>query len=77
MAKGTTTESGLVSTYFANVFGPSQYKDLHDELVKKYFNAIFASSIPVHQIRTQLGVKGFEKNGPMQAAKALLDKITN
>lgn len=26
MSKGTTTSTGLVHSYFANIFGPSQYK---------------------------------------------------
>ncbi|GAI75760.1 unnamed protein product, partial [marine sediment metagenome] len=28
LAKGTTTEKGLVRSYFANIFGPIQYKEL-------------------------------------------------
>ncbi len=27
MSKGTTTSSGLVHSYFANIFGPPEYKD--------------------------------------------------
>ena len=30
MSKGTTTDTGLVHTYFVNVFGAIQYKSLHD-----------------------------------------------
>ncbi len=26
MSKGTTTSSGLVHSYFANIFGPPEYK---------------------------------------------------
>lgn len=37
MSKGTTTTSGLVGTYFANVFGPQQYPELYDLLAEKYF----------------------------------------
>ena len=41
MAKGTTTAKGLVHSYFANIFGPPQYQDLHDELAQKPFEAAF------------------------------------
>lgn len=75
VAKGTTTENGLVSTYFANIFGPAQYQDLHDQLVNKYFNFFFTNNIPVCQLRTQLGIHGQEKIGPEAAAKALLEMI--
>ena len=37
MSKGTTTSKGLVANYFANIFGPPQYRDLHEGLAKKYF----------------------------------------
>ena len=38
MAKGTTTEKGLVESYFANPFGPAQKQKETDELLDKYFN---------------------------------------
>ena len=41
MSKGTTTSSGLVQTYFANVFGPLQYREAHDALADRYFNDFF------------------------------------
>jgi hypothetical protein len=76
MAKGTTTSSGLTETYFANVFGPPQYRDLHEPLAKKYFEAAYKSGAKVGQLRTQLGVDGFESKGPAEAAKALLKHLT-
>jgi hypothetical protein len=75
MSKGTTTSTGLVRNYFANIFGPLQYQDLHESLAKQYFKAFFASGIEVGQLRTQLGIPGMERTGPMAAAQALLDKI--
>ena len=33
MAKGTTTEKGLVESYFANPFGPVQMKESTDLLI--------------------------------------------
>jgi len=75
MAKGTTTETGLVCAYFANIFGPVQYKEMHDKLADKYFAALFRTGTIVGQIRTQLGIKGFESNGPEHAAEALFKEI--
>lgn len=47
MAKGTTTSSGLVHSYFANIFGPPQYKELHEELASKTFEAAFHAGVKV------------------------------
>ena len=77
MSKGTTTSSGLVGTYFANVFGPEQYQDVHEELAKAYFQAFFAQGIFVGQLRTRLGLPGYERTGPEAAAQALLEALKN
>ena len=77
MSKGTTTSSGLVKTYFANVFGPEQYQDVHEELAKAYFQAFFEQGIFVGQLRTRLGLAGFERSGPEAAAQALLEALKN
>ncbi len=39
MSKGTTTSTGIVHSYFANIFGPPQYRDIHDRLAMVFFNA--------------------------------------
>lgn len=75
MSKGTTTTSGLVKTYFANIFGPDQYQEMHEPLADKYFKAIFDRGIYVGQLRTQLGLSGQERSGPEKAARALLDTL--
>ena len=75
MSKGTTTTTGIVGTYFANIFGPPQYQELHDEIADRYFKAFFNSNVFVGQMRTQLGVSGFERTGPEESAKALLETI--
>ena len=77
MSKGTTTTSGLVHTYFANVFGPEQYQDLHDPLAWEYFQTFFDQGIYVGQMRTRLGLPGQERTGPEEAARALLEKLIN
>ncbi|HPO07077.1 MAG TPA: phosphoenolpyruvate carboxykinase, partial [bacterium] len=72
MAKGTTTSKGLVHSYFANIFGPPQYRDLHDRLAQSTFEVAFQAGVFVGQIRTRLGVPGCETTGPLEAARALL-----
>lgn len=77
MAKGTTTSTGIVHTYFANVFGPSQCRHLHDKIAEKYFHAAFESGVFVGQIRTRLGISGWESKGPEEGAKELLRLISS
>ena len=75
MSKGTTATKGLVENYFANIFGPPQYHDLHEGLAQKYFQDMFDQNIYVGQMRTQLGIHGSEQSGPQQSASALLKMI--
>ncbi|MBD7911370.1 MULTISPECIES: phosphoenolpyruvate carboxykinase [Clostridium] len=76
MAKGTTTEKGLVESFFANPFGPAQKEKETDLLINKYFNAMFKEAgVKVGQIKTCLGVQGQEKTGPRNAALELFDEI--
>ncbi|XZM26223.1 phosphoenolpyruvate carboxykinase [Clostridium perfringens] len=75
MAKGTTTENGLVESYFANPFGPVQKKEEMDLIIDKYFEDMFNNKVKVGQIKTCLGVLGFEKEGPKKAAIELFDII--
>jgi hypothetical protein len=72
MSKGTTTSSGLVHSYFANIFGPPEYKEIHDKIAAKYFAAFFRNSVFVGQMRTRLGIPGYESSGPHEAAIELL-----
>jgi len=72
MSKGTTTTNGLVHTYFANIFGPPEYKELHEEIVQKYFEYFFRNNVFVGQMRTRLGIAGYEAKGPKEAATELL-----
>ena len=52
--KGTTTEEGLVESYFANPFGPAQKQEETDILIEKYFNTMFNRNVKVGQIKTCL-----------------------
>ncbi len=77
MSKGTTTSTGLNHSYYANVFGPAQFKEMHEPLAKKYFEAFFNKNIFVGQMRSRLGLEGWERKGPEEAAKELLRVIQN
>jgi len=75
MAKGTTTATGLVKNYFANIFGPPQYQELHDRLAEKVFEAAFRYGIWVGQMRSRLALPGYSIRGPEAAARELLKLV--
>ncbi|MDO4535903.1 MAG: phosphoenolpyruvate carboxykinase [Clostridium perfringens] len=77
MAKGTTTELGLVKSYFANPFGPAQRRDDMEILIEKYFKIAFENNIKVGEIKTCLALEGLEKEGPRKAALELFKVIDN
>jgi hypothetical protein len=75
MSKGTTTSSGLVHSYFANIFGPPEYRCIHEDIATKFFAAFFKKDIFVGQMRTRLGIAGYESSGPRETALELLKII--
>jgi hypothetical protein len=75
MSKGTTTSTGLVKSFYANIFGPPSYPELQEERSYKFFSQFFDQKIFVGQLRTQLGISGMEHKGPEIAAQALLEAI--
>jgi hypothetical protein len=75
MSKGTTTSTGLIHSYFANIFGPPEYRDIHEEIVERYFASFFRTGVFVGQMRTRLGIRGYETSGPREAATELLKII--
>ena len=50
-------------------------KEKTDKLIEKYFNLMYKNKIKVGQIKTCLGIKGQEKDGPRRAAIELFDII--
>ena len=76
MAKGTTTEYGLVGSYFANPFGPVQRREQTEPILQDYFKRMFKQGVKVGQLRTRLGIKGNEHKGPKDAAMAILKYVT-
>ncbi|GAB6189937.1 phosphoenolpyruvate carboxykinase [Marinitoga arctica] len=77
MAKGTTSEVGLTYSYFANPFGAIQRKDKHEIIAQKFLEQMIKSNVKIGELKTQLGINGFEDEGPVLAAKALLNLINN
>ena len=75
-AKGTTTETGLVTSYFANPFGPVQERPLAEKLVRQYFTEMRKEDVKIGEIYTELAVDGKTHEGPRQAAEELF-KIIN
>lgn len=75
MSKGTTTSTGLTGTYFANIFGAAQRRDRHEDIACEVFAAAFRAGTFVGQLRTRLGLDGWETEGPRAAATALLEHI--
>lgn len=75
MSKGTTTSKGIVHNYFANIFGPPQYREIHDQLAERVFAAAYDGGVYIGKVRTRLGIPGFETTGPEEAARALLDLV--
>ena len=75
-AKGTTSETGLVNTFFANPFGPMQLQEKTNLLIDNYFNNLENNGTKIGVIYTKLGIKGEESSGPNQAALSLLKLLT-
>ncbi|MDR2527089.1 MAG: hypothetical protein LBC92_04405 [Rickettsiales bacterium] len=75
MAKGTTSEVGITTSYFANPFGPAQREKETNVLIDKFFEKLFKDGVKVGQIKTKLGIEGMEQEGPLNAAKDLLNAI--
>ncbi|MGK7345257.1 MAG: phosphoenolpyruvate carboxykinase [Candidatus Nitrospinota bacterium M3_3B_026] len=75
LAKGTTDEKGLTHSYFANPFGAPQRKADHARAEEFYFKKMFEDGVKVGQIRTRLGVEGFEQDGPRAASMELFKII--
>lgn len=74
-AKGTTTEKGLVKSYFANPFGPVQEQKETEILVRRYFKDMKDAGVKIGEIHTSLAIDGKSKTGPREAAEELFSII--
>jgi hypothetical protein len=74
-AKGTTTEKGLVKSYFANPFGPVQEREETEVLVREFFTDMKNNGVEIGEIHTSLAIDGRTKDGPREAAEELFSLI--
>ncbi len=74
-ALGTTQESGLSTTFFANPFGPMQKQKACTKLINTIFDKLFEEKIPVGEVYTCLGLPNKGNHGIEEGAKAILDFI--
>jgi len=76
-AKGTTTEKGLVKSYFANPFGPVQERKETEKLVRSYFKDMKNAGVKIGEMHTSLAIDGKTKDGPREAAEELFKLIND
>lgn len=75
MAKGTTQEVGISTTYFANPFGPMQQQDICQPIIDEMFHALHVNGTYIGEIFTHLGLDKANRDGIHTAAKELLKFI--
>ena len=71
----TTSEKGLVQTFFANPFGPMQEKEKTQNIIDDVFDTLYENKIPVGVLYTNLSNDNDESI--IKAAKGLLSLIEN
>jgi hypothetical protein len=49
---------------------------MHERIAERYFTHLFEKKVFVGQLRTRLGIPGFETKGPQDAAEALFKSIS-
>ena len=74
-AKGTTQETGMTESFFANPFGPVQREAQTRKIIDNVFEALIANGTKVGVLHTRLAVPGMEHDGPMLAAKRLFELL--
>ena len=74
-AKGTTQETGMTESFFANPFGPVQREAQTRVIIDDTFKALFKAGVKVGNLHTRLAVPGMEHDGPALAAKKLFELL--
>lgn len=74
-AKGTTTETGIVTTFFSNPFGAIQNQEETLNLVNLYFQRLKEQGTTFGQVYTKLAISGQEQDGPIKAASQIIEII--
>ena len=73
MTMQTTSEKGIVSTFFANPFGPVQEEEKTRKIIESFFEILYKTNVKVLRIRTRLSYE--RKEGPEKAAKEIYNEI--
>ena len=69
----TTSEKGIVSTFFANPFGPVQEEEKTRKIIESFFEILYKTNVKVLRIRTRLSYE--RKEGPEKAAKEIYNEL--
>lgn len=77
MAKGTTSENGITTSYFANPFGAVQRKEKHEAIAHQFFSRMRETGVKIGMIKTRLGLEGYEQDGPLAAAEKLINMLNS
>ncbi len=72
MAKGTTHEMGLTTSFFANPFGPLQQEAIARPLIDKFWEAFKTSDVKVGEVYTNLGVTDRTEESLRDSAREVL-----
>lgn len=75
MAKGTTQEIGLSTTYFANPFGPMQQQDICNPIIDKVYECLDNNGVFIGEVFTHLGRNAEDRSGLIRGAEDLLKFI--
>ena len=73
MTMQTTSEKGIVSTFFANPFGPVQEEEKTRKTIESFFEILYKTNVKVLRIRTRLSYE--RKEGPEKAAKEIYNEL--
>ena len=72
MAKGTTQEVGISTTYFANPFGPMQEQEMCGKIIDEVFDCLNANGVFIGEVFTHLGCAPEDRGGIVKGAEDLL-----
>lgn len=72
MAKGTTQETGISTTYFANPFGPQQQQERCKEIIDEIFAKLEETDVFVGEVFTHLGRDPEDRSSIIKGAEDLL-----
>lgn len=72
MAKGTTQETGISTTYFANPFGPMQEQEMCRGIIDRVFDCLQKNDVFIGEVFTHLGCAPEDRGGIVKGAEGLL-----